>query len=555
MNEESLTIARPGLASTQDRGRVLATLGALLFLNGMLSFSNWWPTPGIVPDHRIAPEFVWLWVLMLILARFGINSSPRLLGTLTLAYLFLVLGRYLDVTAPALFGRNINLYWDGAQIPRFLWVAAQEAPFWQSVGMLVVGSALLWVLYRALHWSIDRIIREAVPYAFAHRWVLWITAAVVVLVVANHAGVRATWPAVSKPVMPTYWRQAQLLAAAFSPQRQNRLLPPSTTIETALARGDNALSALRGRDVYLIVLESYGAVVYDHPRAAPVLGPARERFAANLRTGGLAVVSAVLQAPTFGGASDLSHLGLLAGLDLSDPMRHDVLLTSRRPTLNTLFGKHGYETIGFYPSLFWEWPERTFYGYERFVDGPMLEYPGPSLGPWSIPDQYAAERFEQRYTRTASTPPRFVFFPTITSHFPFSPVPPFQPDRERLLGPMPYDAADIQRARAERIDWLDMLPGYLRMIEYTYRWLGDSLRRPATRETIYILVGDHQPTANISGEGATWDVPVHVVARDPALLQRFVQQGFTQGLDPVRAPLGGLHDLTAIMLRAFGSDA
>jgi hypothetical protein len=47
---------------------------------------------------------------------------------------------------------------------------------------------------------------------------------------------------------------------------------------------------------------------------------------------------------------------------------------------------------------------------------------------------------------------------------------------------------------------------------------------------------------------------VHIVARDPELLERFSRLGFHPGLDPPRAPLGGFHDLTAMLLDAFSRD-
>ncbi len=68
---------------------------------------------------------------------------------------------------------------------------------------------------------------------------------------------------------------------------------------------------------------------------------------------------------------------------------------------------------------------------------------------------------------------------------------------------------------------------------------------------MWLLVGDHQPAASVSGEGASWDVPVHVVTQDPALVARFVALGFTPGLVPRREPLGGMHDLTAMLLKAL----
>ncbi|HQR54321.1 MAG TPA: hypothetical protein PLZ79_13715, partial [Burkholderiales bacterium] len=39
----------------------------------------------------------------------------------------------------------------------------------------------------------------------------------------------------------------------------------------------------------------------------------------------------------------------------------------------------------------------------------------------------------------------------------------------------------------------------------------------------------------------------------PELLQRFVALGFRPGLEPVRPALGGLHDLTAILLKVFAA--
>jgi hypothetical protein len=48
-------------------------------------------------------------------------------------------------------------------------------------------------------------------------------------------------------------------------------------------------------------------------------------------------------------------------------------------------------------------------------------------------------------------------------------------------------------------------------------------------------------------------VPVHIISSDPELLARFTAQGFVPGLDPPRTPLGGMHDLTGMLLQAFGS--
>jgi len=531
--------------------RALLALTALMLLNQALAFSSWWPTPAILPDHRIAPEFVGLWLVILLIVAWRGRLASGTLNLLTSLYLVLVFGRYLDVIVPTLFGRSINLYWDGLQIPRFLWISAQERPLWQVLLAVVAATSLVWILWRGLRWAIGIAAREAAPVALRSRWSLIATAIATALVVANLAGAQATWPVVSKPVLPTYARQAQLLTAALLPAARAGLLPATTVIDEAIQRGPDALAALGGRDLNIVMLESFGAIIYDDARAAPALRPALADFAADITAGGKGVVSAFFRSPTFAGGSDLAQLGLLSAMDLSNPMRHDVLLTTDRPTLVDLFRRNGYETFGFYPGVRWDWPERAYYRFERYVDARDLDYPGPRLGYWHVPDQYAAERFEQLYPRDGNARPRFVFFPTSTTHLPFSPVPPLQRDLQRLLGPEPFDAGELERALAERPDWLDMFPNYLRMIEYGFRWIGHRLRNPDARETIHLLVGDHQPAANITGEGASWDVPVYIVSSDPALLSRFVSQGFTAGVVPARPALGGLHQVADQLLGAF----
>ena len=145
-----------------------------------------------------------------------------------------------------------------------------------------------------------------------------------------------------------------------------------------------------------------------------------------------------------------------------------------------------------------------------------------------------------------------LFFPTISSHFPFSPVPPYQPDWARAAGREPFDLPALQEALSVPVDWSQMGGHYAAAVNYVHRWLAGHFEQPEPREAVYVLIGDHQPTANITGEGVRWDVPVHIVSRDPALLERFKAQGFTPGLWPERLPLGGLHHLTSLLLTGLG---
>ena len=67
-----------------------------------------------------------------------------------------------------------------------------------------------------------------------------------------------------------------------------------------------------------------------------------------------------------------------------------------------------------------------------------------------------------------------------------------------------------------------------------------------------ILLGDHQPPAAVTGEGASWNVPVHIVASRPDVLDRLSSSGFRRGLAPVRPAIGPMHALGPMLLDAFG---
>jgi hypothetical protein len=508
----------------------------------------------VKPDARIAPEFVGLlFVLYFLSITKGVNVV-RWLPYLAGFYLLLVVGHYADVVVPHIFGRPINLYWDIPQIPRFVWVTVKGVPWWVTTVALMGILVSIWSLHRVICFAM-----HCIQSGFV-RWVpvwLFVSAGVGLLsLVIPHYSIRAPESSfVAKPVLPVYWKEAKLLRYAFDAEKAEQLLPPSTAVNQALQKpADHLFSGLAGRDVMLMFLESYGAVLYDHPDVAAGVAQTRDAWEASLAINGQHVVSAFFTSPTFGGASDLAHMSLLSGIDLplENSQRHDLLLTTGRPTLIDVFQHAGYQVFGLYHSVFWDWAERAYYGYDQYISGPDLDYRGPAFGYWKIPDQYAIAKYEQLFPRDALAPPRMTFFPTISTHFPFYQVPPYQPDWVRLLGQSPFDAEQVSKAQAEQVSWGNMLPDYLRTINYNHQWLAGYFAKPEPRESVYVLIGDHQPTGNIAGAKVSWDVPVFVISKDQQLLDRFRELGFSDGMSPSsRQPLGRLHDLTAYLLSVF----
>jgi hypothetical protein len=152
-------------------------------------------------------------------------------------------------------------------------------------------------------------------------------------------------------------------------------------------------------------------------------------------------------------------------------------------------------------------------------------------------------------------PPLFAFFPTISTHFPFSPTPPYQADWSRVETERPYDPEQVQAAYSDLPDWTNFGPGYVRALAYDLELASDFLQLEAKRELVMILIGDHQPASAVAGEGARWDVPVHVIASRPDVLARLEHDGFVRGMEPARGSLGPMSHLLSMLLDAFGSPA
>jgi hypothetical protein len=100
---------------------------------------------------------------------------------------------------------------------------------------------------------------------------------------------------------------------------------------------------------------------------------------------------------------------------------------------------------------------------------------------------------------------------TINSHIPFSPIPPYQPDWGRMLTSDPFAPAQTTAALAQRPDLTDLGSAYADSLAYLFEVLAGWLRLRPDLDLVLLVLGDHQPAAAVSGEGATWEVPVHLI--------------------------------------------
>ena len=187
---------------------------ALLVLNAAITFHNVWPTLWVLPRAELSVELA-----VLIFALVAWTAYVRPLGRVawglvTLLVLVLALGRYAEVTAPALYGRPVNLYWDSQHLPKIAAMLAAAGPWWLVGLVAVVGAVAFAALIGAIAWCVARV-ADALSVPFARGVLAVVAGAVVVHYVVSRG---LDWPSrhrYSLPVTATYLQQARFVLSAY----------------------------------------------------------------------------------------------------------------------------------------------------------------------------------------------------------------------------------------------------------------------------------------------------------------------------------------------------
>ena len=531
-------------ASQTEKWRLAAgALIALALLNASLTFENVWPTPKIRWANAISIELVVVVLLLAIAFRWAGTHARRVLPVV---WILLVAGHYFDVTAPGLYGREFNLYWDSQHLGNVSAMLARAAPTWlillAAASLIAVFVALFVIARIALRW-----IASAMEWALARRALGFVAALLLVIFAAQQISAQpSAVVSFADAVTPAYARQIRFVLAMVGPGAVAPRLGPTPDLNNSLAR-------LEGADVLLLFVESYGAVTYETPAIADGLVASRADLGAAVAETDREVVTAYVESPTFGGGSWLAHLSLISGVEVRDQYAYTSLMASSRETMITNFARRGYRTVALMPGMRQAWPEGAFYDYDQIYGRDLLDYRGPEFGWWSIPDQYALAKLDALERNRLSRKPVFIVFPTSTTHAPFGPVAPYQPDWSRMLASDAFAKADVERSMAAKPDLTNLRPSYTHAMAYEYETIAGYLRQHPRDNMVVVALGDHQPAAAVSGRDASWSVPVHVIGRRGPILNRLIEEGFREGLEPHRPPLGPMHALTPLLLEAFSS--
>jgi phosphatidylglycerophosphate synthase len=285
------------------------------------------------------------------------------------------------------------------------------------------------------------------------------------------------------------------------------------------------LRGLRGKDVLVVFVESYGRVALEGTSFAPGVETVVDDGTRRLDDAGWSSRSAFLTSPTFGAASWLAHSTLQSGLWVDSQRRYDQLIGADRPTLTSVFARAGWRTVFDVPANTEDWPQgQEFYGFDHLYDSRDVGYRGPEFGYAPVPDQYTLAQFQRLELDPRDRPPVMAEIDLVSSHHPWAPSP----------APVPWEEVGDGSALAAppATDDPDLPTLYGRSIEYTMSTLVSWLESQPDPDLVLLVLGDHQPHSYVTGPHPGHDVPVSVIARDPKVIRRIAGWGWQPGLHP-----------------------
>lgn len=500
---------------------------------------------------RLPLEVVLLGVLALVASTVPVGWARTVSVVAGALVGVIAVAKLLDLATFALLGRSFNLAADRSHLGHGVTWAQLAMGTWATRGVLVGAVVLLVLLAVALPWAVSHLTTMLGRHPRAGRRLLALGAATwalsALLGVQLVSGVPFAATDASRYV-------ADKVDEAASAHRDldafERALSPDTFIDP----GSVDLSALAGRDVAIIFIESYGRIALEG-RGSEVVREVLRNSETRLGDLGYQAASAYFTSPTFGGSSWLAHSTLQAGVTVSDQARYDILLQSSRATLSSIFQQEGWRTVAVLPGSRGDWPEgRAFFRFEQFYDRSGLGYAGPRFG-FSLPDQFALTAFSELELDGFGRPPVLAQVELTSSHAPWAPLPTMvEPDE---LG----DGSVYHRIQADAVSptdlWRDrsqVRDAYRRAISYSLSSVVSFLEQRSGDDLVVVLLGDHQPATVVSGFGGDHDVPVSIIARDPAVLERIGGWGWQSGLTPdAGAPVWPMADFRDRFLTAFSS--
>ena len=526
----------------QRRRRVLTALACLLVLFALLAPDNLSQlTPGAFV--RIPVEGLLVAALVLVLPTRGRRVAAALVGV---GLGLLTVLKLIDMGFHETLARSFHPVYDWSFFGPGIDFLADSNGWFVTIAVIIGAGLLALAVVILTTLSALRLTRLAVgrrstaTRGVAVLGVLWISFAVLGQPVAANSAANQV----------------------FDDLRQVRadLLDPQVFAKDAVndvfrnTPSSQLLTALHGKDVVLTFVESYGRVAVEGAGIAPGVDAVLDDGTARLRAAGFDARSAFLTSSTFGGGSWFAHATLQSGLWVNNQPRYDMLMGTDRLTLTGAFRRAGWRTVGVSPSITTEWPESKYFGYDHVYDVGNVGYRGPNFSYAKVPDQYTMAAFQRNERAKADRRPVMAEIDLVSSHIPWTHLPRMI-DWDAVGDGSVYDPMPAQGKTQDEV-WPDpttIRAAFGESIQYSLNTLISYVTTYGDDNLVLVFLGDHQPSPVVSGDAADHDVPITIVARDPAVLARISTWGWQDGLNPSpAAPVWRMADFRDRFLTAFG---
>jgi hypothetical protein len=315
------------------------------------------------------------------------------------------------------------------------------------------------------------------------------------------------------------------------------------------------VAGLDGKDFVISVVESYGRSSQTDPDMKPIVDPVLTAGTKTLAAKGYYAKSGWLTSSTYGGGSWLAHGSFQSGLWIDNQQRYRQLTASNRLTLTSAFHNAGWQTYGMEPGNTVAWPEAKFYGYDSVYDSRNMGYAGPKFGWSSMPDQYTLDQFQKNIYGKPHKPLMAEITMT-SSHEPWTPIPSMV-DWDQVGNGKIYDP-QVAGATNRHVLWkssTNTQVQYAKSIAYSVQTLVSWVEKYGDDNLVLVFFGDHQPFSIVSGNNASHDVPITIVAHDKTVLDRISNWNWTDGIEPAtNAPVWKMSDFRDKFFTAYGSE-
>jgi hypothetical protein len=150
--------------------------------------------------------------------------------------------------------------------------------------------------------------------------------------------------------------------------------------------------------------------------------------------------------------------------------------------------------------------------------------------------------------------PLFAEVDTVSSHMPWDRIPEMVPWNEVGNGSIFNRTPTLTEPGSFWWHPNEVKAAYARSLEYSLNALISFVQHYGNNNTVLIVVGDEQPLPIVSGQGASHDVPVSIIAHDPAVLKQIAGWDWEDGLRPSpQAPVWRMDAFRDRFLTAYGS--